>query len=202
MGAALKAHAAWLVNALSIGRNPLRRPIDRLAAGLTLVLLMAAMIAVPASGMFAGSMHQDLSARAEQAAASSHPVSAVVATAPSLSIPVSEVYTQDAVSSTAVVEWRNGLHEQSARVQVPSSAKVGDAVEVWVDQQGNRVPPPPDSHSVTASAVFAALLLLVVLEIGSFTLIGAIQAGARRVAMHAWAREWDYVQGGGTWSQR
>lgn len=202
MGAALKAHAAWLVNSLSIGRNPLRRPIDRLAAGLTLLLLMVAMIAVPVSGMFAGSLHQDLSDRAEQAAASSRSVSAVVATAPSLSVPASEVYTQDSVSSTAVVEWRNGLHEQSSRVQVPSSAQVGDTVEVWVDQQGNRVPPPPDAGSVAASAVFAALLLLVVLEIGSFTLISAVQAGARRIGMHAWAREWDYVQGGGTWSQR
>ncbi|MEB3368033.1 Rv1733c family protein [Saccharopolyspora mangrovi] len=202
MGAALKAHAAWLVNALSIGRNPLRRPIDRVAAGLTLLLLMAAMIAIPVSGLFAESMHRDLSERAEHAAASSRPVNAVVATTPSLSIPVSEVYSQDSVSSTAVVEWRNGLHEQRSRVQVPSSAQVGDTVPVWIDQQGNRVPPPPDSRSVAASAVFAALLLLVVLEIGSFTLISAVQAGARRIGMQAWAREWDYVQGGGTWSQR
>ncbi|RRO19411.1 hypothetical protein EIL87_04760 [Saccharopolyspora rhizosphaerae] len=202
MGAALRAHAAWLVNALSFSRNPLRRPIDRLAAGLTLLLLMAAMIAVPVSGMFAGSVHRDLSERAEQAVASSRPVSAVVAEPPSLSIPASEVYSQDAVSSTAVVEWRHGLHGQSARVQVPSSAKVGDRVEVWVDQQGHRVPPPPDTRSVTASAVFAALLLLVVLEIGSVTLIGAVQVGARRIAMNAWAREWEHLQQGGTWSQR
>lgn len=202
MGAALKAHAAWLVNALSIGRNPLRRPIDRLAAGLTLMLLMVAMIAVPASGMFGGSMHRDLSERAQQAAGASRPVTAVVTSPPALSIPVSEVYSQDAVSSTAVAEWRTGLHEHSSRVQVPSGTKVGDPVEVWVDQRGERVPPPPDAGAVTASAVFAALLLLVVLEIGSFALIGAVQAAARRVAMHAWAREWDYVQGGGTWSQR
>ncbi|WP_406692427.1 hypothetical protein REH65_11590 [Saccharopolyspora sp. ID03-671] len=202
MGAALKAHAAWLVNSLSIGRNPLRRPIDRLAAGLTLLLVMVAMIAVPVSGMFAESTHRDLSERAEQAAATSRSVNAVVTTAPSLSIPVSEVYSQDAVSSTAVVEWRNGLHEQRSRVQVPSSAKVGDTVPVWVDQQGDRVPPPPDAQSVTASAVFAGILLLVVLEIGSFALIGAVQAAARRIGMRAWGREWDLVQGGGTWSQR
>lgn len=202
MGAALKAHAAWLVNALGIGRNPLRRPIDRLAAGLTLMLLMVAMVAVPVSGMFADSTHRDLSERAEQAARTSRPVTAVVVAPPSLSIPVSEVYSQDAVSSTAEVAWQAGLHEQRSRVQVTSSAKVGDNVEVWVDEQGYRVPPPPDEGSIAASAVFAALLLLVVLEIGSFALIGAVQAGARRIAMNAWAREWDYVQRGGTWSQR
>src|SRR4051794_5478409 len=83
MGAALKAHAAWLVNALGIGRNPLRRPIDRLAAGLTLMLLMVAMIAVPVSAMFADSTHRDLSERAEQAARTSRPVTAVVVAPPS-----------------------------------------------------------------------------------------------------------------------
>ncbi|GAA2355082.1 hypothetical protein GCM10009854_36470 [Saccharopolyspora halophila] len=201
MGTALKAHVAWLVNALSISPNPLRRPIDRVAAGITLVLLMGALIAVPASAMFAGSLHQDLSDRAKAAAQQNRPVSAVLATEPALSVPVSEAYSQDAVSSTAVVKWRVGTQERSSTVRVPTEAKPGDTTTVWVNQQGNRVSPPADGGSLVASAVFAALLLLVILESLAFALIAATQHAARRIAMRAWGREWHYFQAGGSWSQ-
>ncbi|MFC7342276.1 hypothetical protein [Saccharopolyspora griseoalba] len=201
MGTALKAHASWLVNALSISPNPLRRPIDRVAAGITLLLLMGALIAVPASALFAGSLHDDLTDRARAAARESKPVEAVLATEPALSVPVSEAYSQDAVSSTAVVEWRDGAQQHRSTVRVPAGAKVGDTATVWVDQQGNRVPPPADGGSLAASAVFAALLLLVILEFGFLSLIAATQHAARRIAMRAWGREWHDFQAGGSWSQ-
>lgn len=201
MGTALKAHAAWLVNALSISKNPLRRPIDRVAAGITLLLLMGALIAVPASAMFAGSLHADLADRAQAVARQSKPIEAVLATGPALSVPVSEAYSQDAVSSTAVVEWRVGAQEHRSTIQVPADARVGDRATVWVDQQGNRVSPPADAGSLTASAVFAALLLLVILELGLFALIAATQHAARRIGMRHWGREWHDFHAGGSWSQ-
>ena len=201
MGTALKEHASWLVNTLSIRPNPLRRPIDRVTAGITLLLLMGALIAVPASALFAGSLHGDLTDRARAVARESKPVEAVLATEPALSVPVSEAYTQDGVSSTAVVEWRDGAQEHHSTLQVPADAKVGDRATVWVDQQGNRVPPPADGGSLAASAVFAALLLLVILELGCLSLIAATQHAARRIAMRAWGREWHDFQAGGSWSQ-
>ena len=52
MIAALKAHAGWLVHALGLARNPLRRPIDRVAAAISVLLLLVALVAVPATAVF------------------------------------------------------------------------------------------------------------------------------------------------------
>ncbi|MEU6261915.1 Rv1733c family protein [Saccharopolyspora shandongensis] len=203
MVAALKAHAAWLVNALGVNRNPLRRPIDRLAAGISVLLLMVALIAIPASGLFGASLHADLTQRATTAAETTRPVDAVLTTRPALSVPVSEAYSQDALSSTAVVEWRAGLgRTQNATVQVPADSSPGDTVTVWVDQAGNRVPAPADGGAITASAIFAALLVLLVIELACIALIAGTQHLARRMCMRAWEREWAFLQHGGTWSQR
>lgn len=202
MVAALKAHAAWLVNALGVNRNPLRRPIDRLAAGITLLLLMAALIAAPVAGMFGSSLHTELTQRAAESAATTRPVEAVLATGPEMNIPVSEVYSHDALSSTAVAEWRVGLRTHSATIQVPANATAGETVTVWVDQAGDRVPQPASSGSIATSAIFAALLVLLVAELTCFALITAIQGIARRISARAWTREWLHLQHGGTWSQR
>ncbi|MER7015936.1 hypothetical protein ABT324_31255 [Saccharopolyspora sp. NPDC000359] len=202
MVAALKAHAAWLVNALGVTRNPLRRPIDRVAAGITVLLLMVAMIAVPVAGMFGASLHTGLSQRAAEAAVTTRPVEAVLTTGPEMNVPVSEVYSNDALSSTAVAEWRTGLRTHTATVQVPASASAGETVTVWVDEAGNRVPPPASQGSVTTSAIFAALLVLLVVELTCFALITATQHLARRIGMRAWEREWLHLRHGGTWSQR
>jgi hypothetical protein len=203
MVAALKAHAAWLVNALGVNRNPLRRPIDRLAAGISVLVLMAALIGIPASGLFGASLHTDLSQRAAESAATTQQVAAVLKTGPALSVPVSEAYSQDSVSSTAVVEWRAGLGQpHTETIQVPADSAPGDTVPVWVDQAGNRVPPPASEGSVTASAIFAALLVLLVVELSCIALIAGTQHLARRVSMRAWEREWAFLHYGGTWSQR
>ncbi|MGP4020985.1 Rv1733c family protein [Saccharopolyspora sp. 5N708] len=204
MVAALKAHAAWLVNALAVNRNPLRRPIDRLAACITLLLLMVALIAVPASGLFGSALHTDLTQRAAVSAAITHPVNAVLLTTPAVNTPLSEAYTQDTISSTAVVEWRTGLEQQphTATIQVPAGSRVGDNLAVWVDQAGNRVPPPPSASSITTSAIFAALLVLLTVELACIGLIAGTQHLARLVSMRAWEREWAFLQHGGTWSQR
>ncbi|MDA3646427.1 hypothetical protein LZ318_04245 [Saccharopolyspora indica] len=202
MVAALQAHAAWLVNALGVKRNPLRRPIDRLAAGITVLLLMAALIMVPVAGMFGASLHTDLTRRAAESAETTRPVEAVLATGPEMNIPVSEVYSHDSLSSTAVAEWRIGLRTHTANVQVPANATAGETVTVWVDQAGDRVPQPPSSGSITTSAIFAALLVLLVAELSCFALIRATQGFARRISARAWAREWLHLQHGGTWSQR
>ncbi|MGI8310514.1 Rv1733c family protein [Saccharopolyspora hattusasensis] len=202
MVAALKAHAAWLVNALGVNRNPLRRPIDRLAAGFTVLLLMIALIAIPASGLFGASLHADLTQRAAESAATTQPVTATLTTRPTLSVPVSEAYSQDALSSTAVVEWRTGLQPHSTTLQVPADSSPGDTLTVWIDQAGNRVPPPASAGSITISAIFAAILVLLVIELACIALIAGTQNFARRMSMRAWEREWAFLQHGGTWSQR
>ncbi|QIZ36260.1 hypothetical protein [Saccharopolyspora sp. ASAGF58] len=202
MVAALKAHAAWLVNALGVNRNPLRRPIDRLAAGITVLLLMIALIAIPASGLFGASLHADLTQRAAESAATTQPVTATLTTRPTLSVPVSEAYSQDALSSTAVVEWRTGLQPHSTTLQVPADSSPGDTLTVWIDQAGNRVPPPASAGSITISAIFAAILVLLVIELACIALIAGTQNFARRMSMRAWEREWAFLQHGGTWSQR
>ncbi|PKW14759.1 hypothetical protein [Saccharopolyspora spinosa] len=202
MVAALKAHAAWLVNALGVNRNPLRRPIDRVTAGITVLLLMVALVAVPASGLVGASLHTDLTQRAAESTDTTQPVTATLTTRPALSVAVAEAYSQDSLSSTAVVEWRTGLQSHAATLQVPAESSPGDTLTVWVDQAGNRVPPPASAGSITTSAISAAILLLLVIELACIALIAGTQSLARRMSMRAWEREWAFLQHGGTWSQR
>ncbi|MCI2421419.1 hypothetical protein MOQ72_28685 [Saccharopolyspora sp. K220] len=165
-----------------------------MAAGISLLLLMVALIAIPASGLFGASLHADLTQRAAVSAATTRPVTAVLITSPELSVPVSESHTPRGVSSTAVVEWRDGLGQQphTATIQVPEDSSAGDSLTVWVDQAGNRAPPPPSESSVTASAIFAAVLVLLVIELACIALIAGTQHLARRVCMRAWEREWSF----------
>jgi hypothetical protein len=204
MVAALKAHAAWLVNALGVNRNPLRRPIDRLAAGISVLVLTAALIGIPASGLFAASLHADLSWRAVESAATTQQVDAVLKTAPALNVPVFDAYSQDSVSATAVVEWRAGLGQQfhTETIEVPADSAPGDTVPVWIDRAGNRVSQPASAGSITASAICAALLVLLMVELSCIALIAGTQHLARRISMRAWEREWALIHYGGTWSQR
>ncbi|GAA4865693.1 Rv1733c family protein [Saccharopolyspora rosea] len=202
MIAALKAHAGWLVHALGLARNPLRRPIDRVAAAISVLLLLVALAAVPAAAVFGKTLHERLAERAAVAAATSHPVTAVLLTPPSLSTPASEGYNQDSLTSTASVQWQTGSGPRTETMQVPAGSSRGDTLTIWADQHGDRVPPPPTQSSVTASAIFAALLVLLIAELACFGLIGGTQHLARLLALRGWEREWAFLQRGGTWSQR
>ncbi|KEI44096.1 Rv1733c family protein [Saccharopolyspora rectivirgula] len=201
MVAALKAHAAWLVNAMFTG-NPLCRPIDRVAAGLSILLLTAALIAVPATGLFGKSLHADLTLRAQRIAAESRQVTAVLLTDPEPVVTASGGYGHTGRNSIATVQWRsdNGLHTK--QIMVRSDARRGDEVTLWVDKAGNKITPPAGPGSILVSVVVATGALLVLIETACFAAIAAVQGLARRYAMRGWEREWVLMRRGGSSSQR
>ncbi|GAA4875786.1 Rv1733c family protein [Saccharopolyspora cebuensis] len=201
MMAALKAHTGWLFHALSASPNPLRRPIDRVAALLSLLLLCGTVLAVPVALTSGSVVRENLTRQAERQAAGSRPISAVLTTDARMEVPVSEVYGYGDAGTTALVSWPTPLGDRVESVPVPAGSRAGERVEVWVDGAGARVPAPPSEASITTAAAFTGVLVLVVAEVLCFGAMLGVQAAARRIALRGWEREWAHVQRGGSWSQ-
>lgn len=197
----LRGHVSWLRQALGKSANPLRRPIDRVTATITALLLVLSGAAVPAAMLFGFTVHTNLSARAERVAATADSVGGVLTTPPRVNPSMTEGNRAQPKVVTATVAWRTEHGPRRDTLRVPVGSAPGDNVRVWVDAAGNRVPPPASKESIITSAVFAAGLLLLVVELVSWSLIIATQHVARLVAGRAWEREWILVQRGGSWSQ-
>lgn len=201
MVAAVRAHVAWLVHALGLSPNPLRRRVDRVAAGVTVLLLLTALAAIPAAVLVGGALHGELAAKAERAAATSRQVEGTLLTSAEMDVPAADAYGQTQVTASALVRWPTGSGDRSATLQVPETAQPGDVVQLWTDERGDRVPAPASSGDVVLSAVLGGVFVLLVVQLVCLGLIVATQYLARLRGQRAWARQWAFLQRGGSWSQ-
>lgn len=201
MVAALRAHVAWLVHALGFSPNPLRRRVDRIAAAVTVLLLITALAAVPAGMVVGSGLHTDLSAKAEHDAATSRQVEGTLLTPPEVHVPAAEAYAHAQLDASARVQWSTEAGSRSATLQVPDTAEPGDTIRLWADERGDRVPAPASSGDVVLSAVLGGVFVLLLTQLTCAGLIVATQYLARLQGQRAWARQWSFLQRGGSWSQ-
>lgn len=197
---AVRDQASWLRHALFGRRDSLCRPVDRLAAGLSALLLAVAVIAVPATMAFGWLLHHNLSQRASRAAATTQPATAVLTTDAQASVGAIDAAQSDP-EGVATVQWNTASGPRSASVSVPLNSVRGQSIPIWIDNTGNMAPVPADPASVTRAAVLGASATLLLILTGCVGLIAATQYGARRYAQRAWGREWAAMQRWGTLRQ-
>lgn len=100
-------------------------------------------------------------------------------------------------SNTALMpaRWSVKGVEHTGAVEVPSTAKTGDVVQIWIDQRGDRTsaPNPPGIAAVEATTGALVIWVLVgAVEVGLLTVTRSL---CNRVRFAAWQRELDHLAG-------
>ena len=181
---------ARLARWLGIDRNPLRRGTDRIEAALRLVMILLAMVAVPAAAVAAGRWADDYALhRAQAERAVNHQVTAVLLEdAPASGIP--NPYT-NVQTSWVPARWQPpGQPPRTGQVLALVGARKGSTVRTWVDPSGAVTDPPLERRVIVGDvwlAVMATCLvsLLVLLAVGVL-----VRRVLDRRRLRAWEADW------------
>jgi hypothetical protein len=174
---------------LLLGRGPLTRATDRLHGLSRLVVLAAALAAVPVGIAVALTVTSALHRTADaEAAARSTRTATLLADAPVTTGPEDG----DVLATAQWARPHGGLVTGS--VLAPSGAAAGSTVTVWVDRAGRLTLPPLGDRDITAESlaagVLAALGLPLVAVLAHLLAVSLID-GAR---LRRWAAEWLSVE--------
>jgi hypothetical protein len=181
---------ARLARWLGFDRNPLRRGTDRVEAALRLVMIILAVVAVPAAAFAAGRWTDHyVRHQAQLQQAVDHQVAAVLLRdAPATGVP--DPYTS--VETTWVpARWQPpGQPPRTGEVLAVAGARKGSTVRTWIDPSGAVTDPPLD-HRVIAGDVWLAVMATLLV---SGVLLLAAGVLARRMfdrrRLRAWEAEW------------
>lgn len=180
---------AMQLRLLGLGRNPLRRRVDRLEAVLMMCALVVALLVIPAAAGLGTTVREHAEDSAAQQRAQVHPVQARTlenaseAVAPSLGL-----------NTTVRVRWvdpSGSPHEGRADVLVGTAA--GTELTIWLDRAGlmTKAPRLPADNAALGIAVGFTVPVL------AWPLLFALFRGARRSLerrrAEEWAREWELV---------
>jgi hypothetical protein len=142
------------------GRNPLIRTTDRVEALIVVLAVAVSLIAVPFSAAVGTAVYDSRSRLYAEQARTRHPVTATV---------TGESHPRRSLESPTVTvpaRWFAAGAERTGDVTAPLKAKIGDAIEIWVDDEGLPVARPlntaRDEALVFAVATWWAVSLLTV----------------------------------------
>ena len=186
----LNESLARLARWLGFDRNPLRRGTDRVEGALRLVMIILAVLAVPAASVAAGrwadhyALHQ-----AQVQRTVDHQVTAVLLRdAPAIGTP--DPYTS-VQTAWVPARWQPpGQPLRTGEVLAVVGARKGSTVRTWIDPSGAVTDPPLDHHVVAGDVVMAVTATLLL----SGLLLMTAWALARRLLdrrrLRAWETEW------------
>ena len=186
----LNESLARLARWLGFDRNPLRRGTDRVEAALRLVVIILAVLAVPAASVAAGrwadhyALHQ-----AQVQRTVDHQVTAVLLRdAPAIGTP--DPYTS-VQTAWVPARWQPpGQPPRTGEVLAVAGARKGSTVRTWIDPSGAVTDPPLDHHVVAGDVVMAVMATLLL----SGLLLMTAWALARRLLdrrrLRSWEAEW------------
>jgi hypothetical protein len=153
------------VGALNLGRNPLRRQLDRIEAAIFAALLAAFLIGAPLLAIAAGQWEHGAAVAEQRAQRPVHQVTAV------LLQNVPNIMTDyDASDAGALVRWTasDGKPHVGEVIDV-AGGKAGSKLQIWVDGSGQQTGVPPLTHrgvetrvicaAALAASAFASMLL-------------------------------------------
>jgi hypothetical protein len=181
---------ARLARRLGFDRNPLRRGTDRVEAALRLVMILLAVVAVPAAAVAAGRWadHYALH-RAQVQRVLNHQVTAVLLEdAPATGVP--DPYTS-IQTAWVPARWQPaGQPSRTGQVLAVIGARKGSPVQTWVDQSGAVTDPPLERRVIVGDvwlAVMATCLMSLLVLLAAGVLVRRVLDGRR---LRAWEAEW------------
>jgi hypothetical protein len=175
---------------LGLGRNPLRRRVDRLEAALIMLALLAALLAVPAAAALGTTIRDRVDHSTAEDRAEVHPVHARTLDNTAEAFPASPGLAMTA----ARVEWfdaSGSAHEGKADVLI--GTKAGTDLTIWLDRSGAITRVPRSLGDGTPLGLAAGLVLPLLVWPLLFVLFRFVRRPLDTRRALAWAREWEQV---------
>jgi hypothetical protein len=180
------------VRRLTLGSGPLKRGSDRLEFLARVLLVCCLVTAIPIALAVGTATHTKVQAMADAQAAERHRVPATL-------LEVDPAAPAEASASASWVQgpavWTDPAgNERRGTVAVPAGARAGITVDVWIDREGARTPPPLSASDATGrafsegSATFGGLSLIAV---GAYLSVRRLLDRSR---FRRWAAEWATVE--------
>lgn len=91
--------------------------------------------------------------------------------------------------SVANVQWTAGGSVHTGVVRPPRPVKAGDHIQVWIDEQGRRVPPPISASSAAAYGNGAAIATWLAAAVVGVMTIAATRTLMNRYRYRVWSTE-------------
>jgi hypothetical protein len=190
--------AGHLLRRFTLGSGPLKRGSDRLEFVARVLLVCSLLMAVPISLAVGTVAHTHAAAQATAQAADRHRVTARLLD--DIPAPADEALSSsDSAWAHAVWTDSAGI-EHRLSVPVPATARAGDPVPVWIDQDGNRTTRPPSDGDVTGQAVGQGAVTLAVLSLIVAGAYRSVRTLLDRSRFHRWAADWATVEP--VWTRR
>lgn len=165
------------------GRNPLIRASDRVEALILVLAVAVSLVAVPIAATVGTAVHENRSrVYAEQAQTRRQ----VTATAIGDKHPRRDL---DKPTVTVPARWLAAGAEHTGDVVAPLNVKIGDEVEIWVDDKGSAVGPP--ERTAHDEAVIFAMATWWAISLSAVALFGGARIALDRARYARWQREFD-----------
>jgi hypothetical protein len=179
-----------LARRIGLDRNPLRRRTDKLATGLTLVLLAVFLVGSPLLSAAAVGWVARTAAAEQQAERSWRQVPAVLLSSASVSASTNGF----APYSWGLARWTapNG-HKRTGDIPVSVVLTAGQVVPLWVDQAGSPTGPPVSHRVVLAREAGAAAAAPLALGLLLLCLATAARWILSRRGLADWEAAWAAV---------
>jgi hypothetical protein len=195
---ALQRRRWWVARAF--GRNPLLRWTDRVeACAILLVILLALGAAAVCAGAAVGVYRSHAELFAEQARTRHAVTATVVETARR---PRAFRTTSVAVLAVWIVGGdgaRGGERDigHSDWVSTRRSVKVGDRMDIWVDDAGVPVAPPTRPYQAGVDAMSFGAGMWCCAALGLLAVVGVVSSPLNRIRREQWEREIEGLADGG-----
>jgi hypothetical protein len=171
----------WIARLL--GRNPLLRGADRLEALLILVVIVGWLLVAPITGAVGTAIYDGRHRLYAEEALTRHRVNAMVVEG--------NTTTTAGYLAPAYVQavWPAVGGERTGSFPYYTAAKSGDRLSIWVDADGNQVPPPTPTSQAASDALLGGLSILLGATAVTALVLSLMRYCLDRIRDTQWERE-------------
>lgn len=170
------------------GRDPLVRATDRIEALVFVLAVVVSLLAIPITAAIGTAVYDSRHNYAEQAH-TRHTVAATVT-----DVPASQQLLRTD-TTTVSARWTAAGAEHTGTVTAQSSAKAGDTVDIWVDNNGAQVPAPAPTTNAAAEAAMGAVVIWICVAAIAATLFTLTRTVCDRIRFTRWQHDLDNMVG-------
>lgn len=181
----------WPVLLRLLGRDPLVRRTDRIEALVLVLAVVVALLAAPIAAAFGTEVYDSRRDFYAEQARNRHSVTATVT-----DVPASQQVLRT-TTITAAARWIAAADEHTGAVEVQSTTKTGDSIEIWVDDTGAQALAPASTTRAALEAVAGALVLWMAVSAVAVTVFTVIRSVCDRIRFAGWQHELDSLVGHG-----
>lgn len=164
-------------------RNPLIRTSDRIETAVVTLAVILVVIATACAGVLGTIIHDNQTQKYLEQARTRHAVVAMAIDDSQPAVP------PETTAFTVQARWRlNGI-DHTDLLGWNSSAKAGEPLQIWVDDNGQRVEQPSPVERAAVDALSAAVIGWLIVVAAAAQVVVLVRAHATRIRNAQWERD-------------